>query len=120
MLLRLKEEKRLNNPALVICSTTLISNWAKECQKFAPSLKVELYHRSSRRLATKNTDLIITSYGVLRRDKDKFKRKKWELVTIDEAQNIKNPETNPSKAVGKTEKALSLIENIISDGKKAL
>ena len=99
LLLGLKEEKRLNNPALVICPTTLIGNWAKECQKFAPSLKVELYHGSSRRLATKNTDAIITSYGVLRRDKDKFKRKKWELVVIDEAQNIKNPETNQSKAV---------------------
>lgn len=99
LLLELKEEKRLNNPALVICPTTLIGNWAKECQKFAPSLKVELYHGSSRRLVTKDTDVIITSYGVLRRDKDKFKRKKWELVVIDEAQNIKNPETNQSKAV---------------------
>jgi uncharacterized Zn finger protein/superfamily II DNA or RNA helicase len=99
LLLKLKEEGRLENPALVICPTTLIGNWLKECEKFAPSLKAEVYHGSSRRLATKGTEVMITSYGVLRRDTDKFKRKKWGLVIIDEAQNIKNPETDQSKAV---------------------
>ncbi|MEW5920427.1 MAG: DEAD/DEAH box helicase [Bacillota bacterium] len=99
LILKLKEEGRLENPALVICPTTLIGNWVKECEKFVPSLKAEVYHGSSRRLATKGTDVVITSYGVLRRDTDKFKRRKWELVIIDEAQNIKNPETDQSKAV---------------------
>jgi len=99
LLLKLKEEGRLGNPALITCPTTLIGNWIKECEKFAPSLKVEVYHGSSRRLATKGTDIIMTSYGVLRREAEKFKRKKWEIVIIDEAQNIKNPETDQSKAV---------------------
>lgn len=99
LLLKLKEEGRLENPALITCPTTLIGNWVKECEKFAPSLKVEVYHGSSRRLATKGTDIIMTSYGVLRREAEKFKRKKWDLVIIDEAQNIKNPETEQSKAV---------------------
>ena len=99
LLLKLKEEGRLEKTALVVCPTTLIGNWVKECKKFVPSLKTEIYHGSSRRLSVKGTDMIITSYGVLRRDIDKFKRKKWALTIIDEAQNIKNPETDQAKAV---------------------
>lgn len=99
MLLKLKEEKRLQQPALVICPTTLIGNWAKECEKFAPSLRTEIYHGSGRRMAIKGTDLLITSYGVLRQEAEKFKGKKWGAVIIDEAQNIKNPETDQARAV---------------------
>ncbi len=99
LIVKLKEEGWLEKPALVVCPTALISNWVKECKKFAPSLQVAIYHGSSRRLTTKGVELIVTSYGILRRDVAKFKRKKWGLVVIDEAQNIKNPESNQTKSV---------------------
>ena len=99
LLLKFKEEGRLENPVLVVCPTTLLGNWVKECEKFTPSLQVDIYHGTGRRLVTGGLDLLITSYGVLRRDLEKFKRKKWELVIIDEAQNIKNPGTNQTRAV---------------------
>lgn len=99
LMLKLKEDGWLKKSALVICPTTLIGNWVKECKKFAPSLRVAVYHGSSRRLTVKDTDVIITSYGILRRDAAKFKKDLWDLVVIDEAQNIKNPDTDQTKAV---------------------
>jgi len=112
VLLKLKEEGRLTRPALVVCPTTLIGNWVKECGKFAPSLKVAVYHGSDRRLNTKGVDLVITSYGILRREKAKFKRNKWGLMVIDEAQNIKNPESDQTKAV----KSLAAASHIAMSG----
>lgn len=99
LLLKYKEEDRLEHPVLVVCPTTLLGNWVKECEKFAPALRVGIYHGNDRRLATRGVDLVITSYGILRRDREKFKRKLWDLVIIDEAQNIKNPRTDQAKAV---------------------
>lgn len=99
LILKLKEDKRLNNPVLAVCPTTLVGNWQKECQRFAPSLKVSIYHGTERNLMLKDKDVAITTYGILRRDIDKFKDKEWGLVIIDEAQNIKNPDTDQTKAV---------------------
>lgn len=99
LILKLKEDTWLKNPALVICPTTLVGNWEKECKKFAPSLKVSVYHGLNRRLNTANTDLVITTYGVIRRDVAKFRKKAWDLIVIDEAQNIKNPDAEQTKAV---------------------
>jgi uncharacterized Zn finger protein/superfamily II DNA or RNA helicase len=99
LILKLKEEHRLESPALVICPTTLVGNWMKECVRFAPSLSVAVYHGAERRLYTSGTDIVITTYGVLRRDLGKFKSKEWSLAVIDEAQNIKNPNSEQTKAV---------------------
>lgn len=99
LILKLKEDHRLDSPALVICPTTLVGNWMKECARFAPSLSVAVYHGAERRLCTSGTDVVITTYGILRRDLGKFKSKEWSLAVIDEAQNIKNPGSEQSKAV---------------------
>lgn len=99
LILKLKEEGRLAKPVLIVCPTTLIGNWSKELERFAPSLEVEIYHGFSRKLAAKNIDVIITSYGILRGDRVKFKKRTFDLVVIDEAQNIKNPDTDQTRAV---------------------
>ncbi|KUO49278.1 MAG: hypothetical protein APF76_15855 [Desulfitibacter sp. BRH_c19] len=99
LILKLKEEGRLSKPVLVVCPTTLIGNWSKELEKFAPSLEVEIYHGTTRKLSSKNIDIIITSYGILRGDRAKFKKRPFEMVVIDEAQNIKNPDTEQTRAV---------------------
>jgi SNF2 family DNA or RNA helicase/uncharacterized Zn finger protein len=108
LILKLKEDRKLRNPVLVICPTTLIGNWHKECQRFAPSLSVLVYHGNERNLSIKNKDVVITSYGILRRDNEKFSEREWAVVVIDEAQNIKNPDTDQTKAV-KSLKAESFI-----------
>ncbi|MGQ9825419.1 MAG: SNF2-related protein [Desulfotomaculales bacterium] len=61
LILRCKEEGRLNAPALVVCPTTLVGNWAKECARFAPSLRADVYHGARRRLNTAGTDVLITT-----------------------------------------------------------
>lgn len=98
LLLKLKEEKWSQKKALVVCPTTLIGNWMMECEKFAPTIEVSIYHGASRDL-TGQADLVITSYGMLRRDIAIFKKIKWSTVIIDEAQNIKNSDTEQTKAV---------------------
>jgi uncharacterized Zn finger protein/superfamily II DNA or RNA helicase len=86
-------------PSLVICPTSLIGNWFKESSKFTPDLKVAVYHGSKRNLDYEGMDLVITSYGILRQDIAKFSEREWNLLIIDEAQNIKNHETKQAKAI---------------------
>jgi SNF2 family DNA or RNA helicase len=112
LILKLKEEKKLDHPALVICPTTLVGNWLKECNKFAPSLKAFTYHGPERQLITAHADLVITTYGLLRREVEKFKKRNWNLIIIDEAQNIKNADSKQSKAV----KALKTSGSIALSG----
>ena len=84
---------------LVIAPTSLLTNWQEEIRKFTPDLTSYIFHGSDRRFTKKKYDIYLTSYGVIRRDVEKFKRRKWFLTIIDEAQNIKNPETKQTKAV---------------------
>ena len=62
-------------------------------------MTVQVYHGTSRDLNVFDADIMLTSYGVVRSDIDKLKKKKWAIVVIDEAQNIKNEATAQSKAV---------------------
>lgn len=98
-LLKLKDDGHLAGPALVVCPTTIVGNWEKECRRFAPSLNVSIYHGSERNLTVKNKDVVITTYGTLRRDMDKFSHREWRAVIVDEAQNIKNPNTDQTRAI---------------------
>ncbi len=84
---------------LVIAPTTLLTNWQEEIKKFTPDLTSYIFHGSARRFTKKKYDIYLTSYGILRSDIEKFKKQKWFLVIVDEAQNIKNPDTKQTKAV---------------------
>ncbi|MCW5920710.1 MAG: DEAD/DEAH box helicase [Saprospiraceae bacterium] len=103
-LLGLKEEGLLTpeHRALAIVPTTLLTNWQREIARFAPGLTTAVYHGPSRSLkATEEADLVLTSYGVARSDLAKLEKEKWLALVIDEAQNIKNPGAEQSKAVKK-------------------
>ena len=121
LILKIIEEKELHHPALVICPTTLIGNWLKECQKFAPSLNILTYHGTKRQLTTNSADLVITTYGLIRRESGKFQKRKWGLVIIDEAQNIKNADSKQSRAVKALKSGASIalsgtpVENRLSE-----
>ena len=101
ILLKLKEEKTLDekHKALVIAPTGLLTNWQTEIEKFAPTLSTYVFHGQSRDLKQFKADVMLTTYGVLRSDHATLKKEKWQVMIIDEAQNIKNEETAQSKAV---------------------
>ncbi len=103
LILKMKEEGSLKKPVLVICPTTLMGNWMKELQMFAPSLDAVIYHGAERQLDVKH-DVILTTYAIMRIDVEELKKQSWGMVIVDEAQNIKNPDTAQTLAI-KTLKA---------------
>ena len=98
LILKLKEENKLKKPALVVCPTTLMGNWKRELNTFSPSLKVLTYHGFNREFST-DCDVILTTYAILRIDLEKFQKTNWDILIIDEAQNIKNPSTSQTQAI---------------------
>ncbi len=98
LILKLKEENKLKSPALVICPTTLMGNWMKEFQMFAPNLKVGKYHGLDRKLDLK-LDVILTTYAIMRIDIEEMKKHTWGMIVVDEAQNIKNPDTAQTMSI---------------------
>ncbi len=98
LILKLKEEGMLKSPVLVICPTTLMGNWIKELNMFAPCLKASAYHGPDRKLDLK-ADILITTFAILRIDIEEVKKTAWGMVIVDEAQNIKNPDTSQTTAV---------------------
>lgn len=101
ILLKFKEENAIDkkHKALVVVPTGLLTNWQAEIEKFAPSLSSHIFHGQTRDYQQFNEDIMLTTYGVLRSDSDLLKKQKWQVMIIDEAQNIKNQDTAQSKAV---------------------
>jgi SNF2 family DNA or RNA helicase len=97
----------LTEPALIICPTSVLGNWQKELERFAPDLSVYLHYGSARPHAEEFTaqvlgaDVVLTSYGLTHLDLDDFLQLNWSTIAIDEAQNIKNADTKQSRAVRK-------------------
>ncbi|OQW97294.1 MAG: hypothetical protein BWK77_02115 [Verrucomicrobia bacterium A1] len=92
---RLNPEAR-GRPALIVCPTSLIDNWAEEAARFTPTLKVQIIaglDRHERWDAVDQADLLITSYALLRRDLDRHLQHQFSVVVLDEAQHIKNRAT---------------------------
>lgn len=90
--------------SLVVTPTSLIYNWKEEFEKFAPSLKIGLVHgsKSVRNKVLDNKeeyDVILTTYGTIKNDKDFYKGKIFDYCIIDEAQNIKNPKAQNTKII---------------------
>ncbi len=101
LLLKFKNENVFNdkNKALVVVPTGLLINWQSEIVKFAPSISSHIYHGPTRNIKEFESDVMLTTYGVLRSDVDVLKKSKWQIMIIDEAQNIKNYDTAQSKAI---------------------
>ncbi|MGB3618623.1 MAG: DEAD/DEAH box helicase, partial [Catalinimonas sp.] len=99
LLLKHREEGRLPNGALVVVPTTLLTNWQHEIDRFAPALATHLYHGPARHLPTDRPDVLLTTYGVARVETERLSEQPWDVLVIDEAQNIKNPTTAQTKAL---------------------
>lgn len=92
-------------PSLIICPTSVLGNWQKELQRFAPSLNVMLHYGSNRLDAgffygaASQADVVLTSYATAALDQELLKEFTWATICLDEAQNIKNAQTKQSSAV---------------------
>ncbi|MBR4170190.1 MAG: DEAD/DEAH box helicase [Kiritimatiellae bacterium] len=98
---RAKGEKR---PVLIVGPMSVLGNWMRETQRFAPTLSALLHHGAERkrgvafqRAATRYA-IVFTSYALLYRDAPDLRSVRWAGVVLDEAQNIKNPDTRQSAA----------------------
>ncbi len=95
-------DRAKNGAALIIAPTSVGSNWQRETERFAPSLRPLLYREHDRQAlidAAGPGDLIITSYQLLQRDVDRFSARAWNTIVLDEAQFIKNFQTKTAQAV---------------------
>jgi len=81
---------------LIVAPTSVIFNWQQECARFRPSLRCNVYHGSKRQLD--DSDVILTTYALLRLDADKLTSIEWNTIVLDEAQAIKNPESQAAQA----------------------
>ncbi len=82
---------------LVVCPRSVVFNWADEITKFRPGLKLAIYHGPKRTLDP-SADIIITTYAVLRLDEEILSKQDWSCIVIDEAQAIKNPDSQVARS----------------------
>jgi superfamily II DNA or RNA helicase len=85
---------------LVVAPTSVLHGWIREIERFRPHLKVDLYHGPTRRLDPE-AEVTITSYALLRQDVEIMTAPTWDCVVLDEAQAIKNPESQIARAAHK-------------------
>ncbi len=102
----LLQEKDAENPrpSLVIAPTSLVFNWLEEAKRFTPELKVLVISgqsdaRALQRQEIMDSDLVITSYALVRRDLDAYRDLRFHFCIADEAQHIKNPNSVSARAV---------------------
>ena len=102
-------------PDLIVCPTSLVFNWVAEAKKFTPELKVLALHgpdRHARFDEIATSDIVVTSYALIRRDAEKYRELEFDTVALDEAQHIKNRQTQNAQAV----KAIRAQHRIVLTG----
>lgn len=123
-MLFIKKYKPSNKPHLIVATRSLIYNWYNELQKFAPSLKVLVFSDGKRKEQFSqmiNYDVVITTYGMLSRDRDELSQYEFDTIFADEAQNLKNSSSinNLSICTIKSEHRIALsgtpLENSLHD-----
>jgi superfamily II DNA or RNA helicase len=97
-----KQEGRMTAPCLVVAPTSLVGNWQREIQKFAPQLSTLILHGPKRRklfASIATVDVVITTYPCLTRDLDEVGKQEYYILVLDEAHTIKNSRSLAHKAV---------------------
>ncbi|MFF2226908.1 SNF2-related protein [Streptomyces globisporus] len=118
----LHHQQKTPGPVLVICPASLIATWCREAARFAPDLAVHAYHGIDRTLETvTDTTVVVTTYGLLRRDHTHLAALSWALVVADEAQHAKNHSTGAARHLRSLPSATRLaltgtpVENNLSE-----
>ncbi len=87
-------------PTLVVCPVSVLGNWAREAARFIPDTPVHRYHGPGRTLdGIDDHTLVLTTYGVVRREVEALSSVRWGLVAADEAQAVKNPLSRTARAL---------------------
>jgi SNF2 domain-containing protein/SNF2 helicase protein/helicase-like protein len=109
-------------PTLVVCPTSLLGNWERELARFAPGVPVRRFHGAARELGElADGEVVLATYGVLRRDRARLAEYRWGLVVADEAQHVKNPLSRTAKELRAVPAAARValtgtpVENRLSD-----
>jgi len=122
-----RKKEGLKEPSLLVCPTSVIGNWERELKRFSPNLRVMIHHGTTRLLGkdfereAKTKDVIVTSYSLLYRDRETFKDINFGYIVLDEAQNIKNPNTKQAQSARSLKAGLKIaltgtpIENRLSE-----
>ena len=117
-------KQKTNPPFLIVAPTSLLFNWENECSKFTPELRVRIHSGNKRNTEFnqfENVDLIITSYGLIRNDTELFDQAQFEIILLDESQNIKNYSAKTTQYINKLQANCRIaltgtpIENTIRD-----
>ncbi len=90
-----------DRPHLVVCPTSVVGNWEREIARFAPQLHVIRHHGADRPVTARAFSpgaVVVTSYALLRRDIGLLEDVPWDIVVLDEAQQIKNPGSKGARA----------------------
>ena len=106
---------RLDAPTLVVAPTSLLGNWAREAERFVPTLRTRVWHggdRHAQGLDTDAPDLVITSYALALRDVEYLAGHPFGCLVLDEAQQIKNPLAKTTRAI----KALPIERRLCLSG----
>lgn len=93
-------------PTLLVAPTSVLGNWQREIERFAPQIDCMIHHGGERvgtaeklKQICKKNDVLITSFTLARKDCGLLKRQKWQRIVVDEAQNIKNPQAAQTRAI---------------------
>jgi SNF2 family DNA or RNA helicase len=92
-------ERAPGEPQLVVTPTSVTHNWLSESDRFAPTLKVRDYRRHRDLSQMGAFDVVVVSYGLLLQDAKAFATQTWHSIVLDEAQSIKNAQTQRARAV---------------------
>ncbi|HEX4191202.1 MAG TPA: DEAD/DEAH box helicase [Marmoricola sp.] len=84
-------------PTLVVCPASLLGNWEREIQRFAPGVPVSRFHGAQRDLSEAGDGFVLTTYGTMRLDHESLAAVAWDLVVADEAQHIKNANSSTAR-----------------------
>jgi len=113
-----KEACADTGPTLLVVPTSLVGNWQREIQRFAPTIRVMIHHGLERLTGAsfveevKHFDVVISTYALTHRDFEYLSAVQWHRVALDEAQNIKNPAAKQSMAV----RSLQAVQRVALTG----
>ncbi len=105
-------------PTLLVCPMSVVGNWQREAERFAPDLVVHVHHGAERLAgedltrAVADADLVLTTYGLAARDQQALTATEWGRVVLDEAQNVKNAAAKQAQAV----RALKAAQRVALSG----